>query len=118
MCMGRSFSWVWGRAGVRIARLNSGGSLDNSFDPGFGVDDTVYALTLQPDAKILVGGAFHTVGAQNRNGIVRLNSNGTVDQGFDPGDGVNDTVYTISLQPDATIILGGVFTSYNQTRHV
>jgi len=41
-----------------MARLNSDGSVDPSFDPGSGPDDTVRALLLQPDGKIIIGGKF------------------------------------------------------------
>jgi uncharacterized delta-60 repeat protein/uncharacterized repeat protein (TIGR01451 family) len=107
---------VNGVSRIRIARLNPDGSLDTSFDPGYGIDNTVYALTLQADGKILAGGSFQYAGAQNRNSIVRLNTNGTVDQTFDPGDGADDTIYSISVQPDGGIIACGIFSSFNQTR--
>jgi len=41
-----------------IARLNADGSVDSSFTTGVGVgaDDTVNAITLQPDNRIVLGG--------------------------------------------------------------
>src|SRR6266446_1199788 len=36
------------------------GSLDPSFDPGTGVDQSVFGLAVQPDGKILIGGDFTT----------------------------------------------------------
>lgn len=110
------FVTVNGVSRIRIARLNADGSLDTSFDPGFGIDNTVYTLALQGDGKILAGGSFQFVGAQSRNSIVRLNPNGTVDQSFDPGDGADDTIYSINLQQDGGIIACGIFSSFNQTR--
>ena len=39
-----------------IARLNPDGTLDTAFDPN--ANDIVYAIAVQADGKILVGGAF------------------------------------------------------------
>jgi uncharacterized delta-60 repeat protein len=116
--IGGAFLNVDATSRVHVARLNADGSLDTAFDPGYGADDVVYTLAIQVDNKILMGGSFHNVGALSRNGVVRLNTNGTVDQSFDPGNGADDTVYSITVQPDSNIILGGTFKSYNQTRRV
>ena len=48
----------------RIGRLNPDGSLDASFNPG--ANDTVTALVVQPDGKILVVGGF--TGTRRRRG--------------------------------------------------
>ena len=116
--IGGAFANVDGVIRPHIARLNANGSLDNSFNPGFGADDVVYAIELQPDNQILVGGAFHSMGAQPRNSIARLNPDGTVDQSFDPGDGADDTIYNINLQPDGQILASGIFSHFNQNRRV
>jgi uncharacterized delta-60 repeat protein len=94
----------------RIARLNSDGSLDTSFNPG--ANSAVQALALQPDGKILVGGSFTTLGgggtgATFRNFIGRLNADGSVDTGFNPG--ADGSIDTIAVQSDGNILLGGTF---------
>src|SRR5262245_37599972 len=61
-----------------IARVNADGTLDLSFDPGAGFDASVYALVLQSDGKLLVGGAFETFKGTQRKGIARLNNDGTL----------------------------------------
>ncbi|WP_198973221.1 delta-60 repeat domain-containing protein, partial [Xylophilus sp. ASV27] len=66
-----------------LARLNADGSLDTGFNPG--ANSTVYSLAVQPDGKVLVGGAFNQLGGQRRNGLARLNADGSLDTGFDPG---------------------------------
>jgi hypothetical protein len=48
----------------RIARLNADGSLDGTFDPGTGADDSVYALTLHDDGTVFLGGRFTQVNGQ------------------------------------------------------
>lgn len=80
-----------------IARLNSDGKLDPTFDPGAGPDGPVFAMKIQADGKILIGGEFRSVDGVARNRIARLNQNGGVDLSFDPGAGVDDTVFDLEL---------------------
>jgi hypothetical protein len=70
-----------------IARLNPDGSLDNSFLNGMAGPDlhVVYALALQPDGKVIIGGAFNTVNGVSRYRIARLNTDGSVDPFFQNG---------------------------------
>ena len=64
---------------------------------------------MQPDGKIVVGGAFTTLGGQARNYIGRLNADGTLDATFNPGAG-ND-VHALAVQADGKIVVGGSFTT-------
>jgi len=96
-----------------IARLSSTGSLDTTFDPGLGANGSVWALVLQGDGKIIIGGGFTSYNGVTRNGIARLNANGSLDTTFDPGSGANDSVTAAAVQGDGRIIIGGMFTSYN-----
>ncbi|QBB69067.1 hypothetical protein ELE36_00985 [Pseudolysobacter antarcticus] len=96
----------------RIARLNADGSLDMAYDPN--ADESVFGLTLQPDGKMMIGGAFHSLspngsGAIIRNHIARLNADGSLDTTFNPN--ANDYVATLALQPDGKLLVGGGFTS-------
>src|SRR6266851_5331043 len=86
------------------------GSLDPSFAPLPGVDQSVFAIAIQPDGRIVIGGDFTAVNGTPRKGIARLNSNGLLDSGFDPGLGPNDQVSAVALQGDK-IIIGGYFTA-------
>src|SRR4029450_11348546 len=69
--------------GYGIVRLRDDGSLDGTFtaslpnDEGFPYVD---ALAVQPDGKVLYGGTFSSVEGTSRNGLARLNQNGTLDQ--------------------------------------
>jgi uncharacterized delta-60 repeat protein len=96
-----------------IARLNPDGSLDTSFDPGIGFDNTITAIAQQPDGKVLVGGFFTTAGGVSRNHIARLNNNGSLDTGFNVGSGTDAIVRTFFVQSDLKILIGGDFTTYN-----
>ena len=94
-----------------IGRLNADGTLD-TFNPG--ANGAVGALAVQPDGKILVGGNFTTLGGSTRNFIGRLNLNGTLDNSFTPGSAGGEVfagVYTLAVQADGKILVGGDFTT-------
>jgi uncharacterized delta-60 repeat protein len=99
----------------RIARLNADGSLDTSFDPGLGFDKIVESLQLQPDGKVLAGGAFRLVDGVQRKRVARLLPSGDLDSSFNPGLGVNPigSVSVIRLQADGRVLAGGDFFSWN-----
>lgn len=97
----------------RVVRVNANGSLDGSFNPGTGANDVIYAVAVQPDGRILLGGRFTSFNGTARNRIVRLNADGSVDASFNPGAGADHWVYAIALQPDGRILLGGFFTAFD-----
>lgn len=116
--IGGRFGSLSGQAKGSLARLNPDGSVDTSFVAkvkGGGPFPNVFALALQPDGKILVGGNFGLVNGESRNGIARLHADGTVDTSFNPGLGTGSyrDVYSIAVQADGKIILGGNFRSFD-----
>ena len=111
--MGGDFSIVNGTNRSRIARLNADGSLDTSFNPGTGADDTVYSVLWQSTGKVLMGGNFLNINGTPRSHIARLTSSGAVDATFTPGAGANDYVFTMISQPDLRVFIAGNFTSFN-----
>lgn len=98
-----------------IVRLNAAGSVDTSFDPGAGADDGLSAIAVQPDGKIVIGGAFTHFNGVARNRIARLTADGQLDPSFNPGSAVAGTrspaVLSLALQPDGKILLAGSFTN-------
>jgi uncharacterized repeat protein (TIGR01451 family)/uncharacterized delta-60 repeat protein len=101
-----------------VARLNTDGTLDGTFNPGLGADQPVYSLTEQQDGRVIAGGAFSTINLTSRNGIARLNADGSIDQAFNPGTGADDVVYTTDVDTNGNILIGGLFKSFNGTRRV
>ncbi|MEI7936817.1 MAG: immunoglobulin domain-containing protein [Verrucomicrobiota bacterium] len=79
----------------------------DSFNPG--PNGYVYALAVQPDGKILVGGTFSTLAHQTCNCLGRLNADGSLDTAFDMG--VRPEVDSIAVQSDGNILVGGTFTT-------
>jgi uncharacterized delta-60 repeat protein len=101
-----------------VHRLDPAGSLDPSFATGGarrvisgGRLGGAYALALQPDRKILVAG--YEQNSNNDDGmVIRLDANGSTDDGFGQGGVVLDSgggerVYALALQPDGKILVAG-----------
>lgn len=109
------FTTVGGQSRNRVARLKTDGSLDTTFDPGTGANNSVRSLALEADGRILIGGQFTAVNGTNRNRIARLNANGGLDLSFDPGSGADDQVRAIAVGPSGTLYIGGDFEIYNGT---
>src|SRR5213592_492926 len=100
----------------RIARFNFDGSLDTSFDPGTGADGEITAAVLQSDGRIIVAGRFTSFNGFTHNGICRLNADGSVDQTFGLGNGINNAALALALQSDDRIIVGGQFSQIDLTQ--
>jgi uncharacterized delta-60 repeat protein len=94
-----------------IARLLADGSVDLTFDAGAGPDYAINTIAPQPDGKVLIGGRFTAVGVTARLRIARLQADGTLDETFQPGIGMNNEVKAIALAPDGSIVAGGTFST-------
>jgi uncharacterized delta-60 repeat protein len=101
-----------------VARYNTDGSLDPTFD-GDGIvttdlsfnDDQVYGLDIQSDGNIVVAGAASVQDFA----IVRYNTDGSLDATFD-GDGIvttdfdnsEDRALSLAIQQDGKIVAAGI----------
>ncbi len=108
--IGGTFSSIGGVSVANIARLNTNGTLDTSFNPGTAADiGYVGVITVQDDNRILVGGSFFSsLGTATAN-LARLNSNGSVDSEFDSNLAIDGVVNAIAVQSDGAIVFGGGF---------
>jgi uncharacterized delta-60 repeat protein len=117
--VGGAFATLDGTTFNGIGRLNTDGTPDPSFNPGgMGIGSpesslAVYALAVQADGKIIIGGDFTTYNGVPASHLARLNPDGSLDAAFDASTGANDLVRAITIQPDGSILIGGQFTSYN-----
>ena len=99
--------------GSFIGRINADNTPDTAFAPH--PNDSVECIAVQPDGKLVIGGRFTTLqppGAPSpitRNHIARLNPDGTLDLSFNPD--ANGWVFSVAVQPDGRILLGGQFTT-------
>ena len=101
-----------------VMRLNADGTRDTTFNPGgSGVTQSVGAVAVQPDGKIVIGGLFNSYNGDftaPSDMVMRLNADGTRDTTFNAGgSGADGSVYAVAVQPDGKIVIGGFFTIYN-----
>jgi uncharacterized delta-60 repeat protein len=111
-----NFTDYLGTSVSHIVRLNGDGTVDNSFSPGTGADNTIDRILAQPDGKLLICGSFSNYNGSARSGIARLNADGSLDNTFDPGTGatgVASWVTTMALQADGKVLIAGFFSSFN-----
>jgi uncharacterized delta-60 repeat protein len=116
--IGGFFTTYNGVSSNNIARLNSDGTIDPSFNVGTGANSSVTSINIQPDGKIIIMGQFTSYNGVVRNRIARLNSDGSLDLTFTPGTGSNNTIFTSEFQSDGKLIIGGQFTTYAGTSRV
>lgn len=110
--VGGQFTWIYGAARQYLARLNTDGTLDNTFPAGAGIGNvsfpySVLAVAVQPDDKILIGGSFGIVDGRFQPSLARLNPDGTLDRDFAPQGGPFDLIGAMALAEDGKIYVGG-----------
>src|SRR5438046_2652609 len=110
--VGGQFSQVDLSLRFNLARLNTNGSVDLTFNPGNGPLGNVNAIVIQPNGAIIIGGEFTSYDGFNRGGIARVLANGTLDFSFDSGAGTGGNVFALALQHNGRIVLGGSFIQY------
>jgi uncharacterized delta-60 repeat protein len=101
----------------QLFRLNDNGTIDNSFNITLGFDSpSINDIKIGSNGTLIIAGGFTSYNGQSRNHILRLYNDGTLDNTFNIGSGINGTydwVNSISMLTDQSIILGGTFYSYN-----
>jgi uncharacterized delta-60 repeat protein len=110
--IGGAFTNVAGGVRRCVARLNANGSLDSSFNPSSGVQQgfsqaAVYAIAVQEDGEIVIGGDFDTANGAIRYGIARLWPDGSTDTSFNLGLSTSAIVFSLLMQNDGKLIAGG-----------
>jgi uncharacterized delta-60 repeat protein len=110
--IGGSFTSINTSSQYCLARLNTDGSVDSSFNALI-QDGYVQSLAVTPQDQIVIGGSFTSINGYSRNCIARLNANGTLDTRFSPGLGANNNVYSLAVQPNGEVIISGTFTTFN-----
>jgi uncharacterized delta-60 repeat protein len=121
----------WGSCIFALARYNTNGSLDTTFNPAGSLPGTVttafgassykiMSMAIQADGKIVATG-FDTYGLGNSSALVRYNTNGSLDSTFNPTGSqpgtvitsvTGDQAYSVAIQPaDGKIVTAG---NYNR----
>lgn len=106
---------------IAVAKFKSDGTMDPVFggdgavttDLGYAYDDLGFAIALQPDGKILVGGSTFD-GEVIKMCVLRYRGDGSLDPLFGTGgmviidfDGTDDAVRSLAVLDDGSIIAGG-----------
>jgi uncharacterized delta-60 repeat protein len=104
---------VAGKSYANIARLNLNGSIDSTFNPGTGPDNTVHAVAAQVEGQILLAGEFANVNGTAMSRIARLNASGVLDTtNFFIGTGADAPVfciYPMTVTNGANVVTGGIY---------
>lgn len=104
-----------------LFRFDENGNFDETFSPinyyspFVSLARTIYNIVIQPDNKMLVIGSFSNFNGALSPGIVRLNEDGSNDDGFlvNNGSGISNEGLQVGLQSDDKIIISGYFDGYN-----
>ncbi|HRN46220.1 MAG TPA: delta-60 repeat domain-containing protein, partial [Flavobacterium sp.] len=105
LIVGGDFLNFNGAATPKLCRLLPDGSKDPSFVLGTGFTGNVYCTLLQPDGKIIVGGAFTSFNGSTANRLIRLNPDGSRDASFDTSIAASSgIIYSVAMQADGSLI--------------
>jgi uncharacterized delta-60 repeat protein len=117
--VGGAFTEVGTVQALNLGRYNADGTADKTFghQPGqeAGANGPVFALAVQPDGKVVVGGNFSTVLGQPRRGVARLNTDNSLDGPIAGQTGLNGAVRALAGTTDDGFVAGGTFQVQNQT---
>ncbi|RYZ83339.1 MAG: T9SS type A sorting domain-containing protein, partial [Moraxellaceae bacterium] len=102
-----------GQACRNFVRLNSNGTLDTTFNCTTLAGGPLNVSVIQNDGKYIIGGSCTPYNGFTGKGIMRLNTDGSLDTTLIQGTGFDTFVSDLALQPDGKIIVGGGFISYN-----
>jgi uncharacterized delta-60 repeat protein len=106
----------------KLVRFNSTGAIDYTFNKGSGFlnSENVYAIAIQNDNKIIVGGQFSSYNNTSVKSLIRLNEDGSLDNSFNVGLGIGNGYLTsegkingIKILEDGKIICFGDFRLLN-----
>ena len=111
---GGDFTDIDGNSVLFLARLNSDGSYDSTFNIGSGLDSACYTSVIQSDGKIILGGNFNNFNGNSVNNIVRLESDGSYDSTFITGlDGFGALIFKLKIYNDKIYVVG-TFDTYQE----
>lgn len=126
--VGGYFYYYNNTTSYNIIALNYDGSIDTGFNIGTGFDGHVETILIDSDGKYVVGGYFSLYNGVSVGSIVKLNTNGTINNTYNGGirsifinpitqQSINTigTVNTIIENHEGDYIIGGRFNTFNNT---
>lgn len=124
ICVGNFITYSGTTVPNGIIRLNSNGTKDTSFS-GFtsGFNGVVNSIDLQSDGKIICGGEFQSFNGVTKKHIVRLNTDGSIDNTFITPTTltftnyrpttIEGTVNSVKVDSVGNILVTGQFDAWN-----
>lgn len=117
-----NFTRADGSAASTIVRYSAAGTVDAAFQQNLGTTSSVYRVMQLANGQLLLVGFANiplVAGGITRNGLLRLNADGTADASFNPGAGpvavgtsYNGIDYALPL-PNGQVLVGGLFNRFN-----
>lgn len=104
-------------SGPLLNRFEADGGVDALFSPTPGrLESPEYAIRVSsllylPDGKLLAGGRFDTFEGEPHQNLVRLRHDGSLDPSFHATGVGGGGVYSLALQADGKILVGGVISN-------
>lgn len=96
-----------------MVRLNTDGTVDGTFSVTQTGNGSINAVELLGDGRLIIGGNYTTLGGTAQDRISRVNTNGSLDLGFNPAGGPDAVVSDIEIRTDGKIFISGAFTTFN-----
>jgi hypothetical protein len=109
LLVGGYFTSAQGLPLQNFVRYLANGTIDPKFAEGQSPNGSVYAIAVQPDGKILIGGKFSQVGSTPRQNLARFNADSTLDAPVTAANSGTGTIRSLAVLANGAILAGGTF---------
>jgi hypothetical protein len=117
LLVGGFFTSAQGVPAQNFVRYLANGTLDASFNGGQSPNGAVYAIAVQPDGHMVIGGQFSQIGSVPRRNLARYNADGTLDGAVTAANGSTGSVRSVAVLANGAILAGGTFEVPGQSGH-
>ncbi len=108
-----------------IVRLMPNGDIDPTFSSVAGIlantfnnaSGLINCILVDENDNIYIAGKFEKYRNNLVKNIVKLNSDGSIDTSFDAGQLISGEIFTMVLQDDGKLLVGGYFTEQGQSTY-
>jgi uncharacterized delta-60 repeat protein len=103
---------------THLVQLDPDGTVDAKFNDAAYADENIRQVLPQKDGRILACGYSSDTNGTPSSYITRLNPDGSPDAGFHFASKPGDAFWSMALQPDGKIIIGGYYEIGNQINNM
>ena len=104
-----------GQPAQNFIRYLADGTLDPAITASQSPNGAVYAVAVEPDGKIVIGGEFSTVGSSERRNVARFHADGTLADAVTSANASSGAVRSLAVLPGGGVLVGGMFEVQGQT---